>query len=126
MKQASAFLLPLRTENLDDEYDILVERFLYYSAHLGRAVEVEKGFITNYSSVPRMPVAYWLFGGVGKKPAVIHDKLYSPGSDVSRKDADEVFSEACKVAGISAWKRGPMWLAVRLFGGAHYKAAEQS
>lgn len=123
MKQASAFLLPLRTEILDDEYDILVERFLYYSAHLGRAVEVEKGFITNYSSVPRMPVAYWLFGGVGKKPAVIHDWLYTR-CDVSRKDADEVFAEACKVAGISAWRRGPMWLMVRLFGGAYYKPAD--
>lgn len=72
--------------------------------------------------MPRLPLAFWLFGAVAQEAAVVHDFLYSTGA-CSRKLADEVFAEASTACGVSAWRRGPMWLGVRLFGGGRYTAA---
>jgi hypothetical protein len=94
--------------------------FVYDSDVLGRRVTVPEGFITDLASVPRLPLAYLLFGGVSNEAAVIHDFLYS-GGKVTRKQADDVFCEAMKAEGVAGWRRGPMWLGVRLFGWLHYE-----
>ena len=80
---------------------------------------VPAGYRTDLSSVPRIPVVYWLFGGVADEEGVLHDFLYSTRK-VSRKLADEVFAEAMAAMGVPAWRRGPMWLGVRLGGSRHY------
>lgn len=97
----------------------LVEPLVYFSALLGLLVTVPAGFVTDYASVPRAPLTYWLFGGVGDEAAVVHDFMYEKGI-VPRDVADEVYAEALEACGVSAWRRGPMWAAVRLFGGSRY------
>lgn len=93
----------------------------YYSASLDRIITVPEGFQTDFASVPRLPLAYWLFGNAADEAAVIHDFLYTNFADgVTRAQADEVFAEASKVLNVAAWRRGPMWLGVRLFGGSHW------
>lgn len=99
----------------------LTSALIYSSNVLPKVIIVPAGFRTDFASVPRLPLAYWLFGNAADEAAVIHDWLYTNNvGGVTRKQADEVFAEASKVLGIKGWRRGPMWLGVRLFGGSHW------
>jgi hypothetical protein len=97
-------------------------------------VIIGKGFLTDYASVPRIPFAYMLCGGVGNYAAVLHDALYSNSSLVSitdfangmrfhpdREFSDEAFLAGLEARGISAWKAKPMYWAVRWQGAKYYQ-----
>lgn len=121
----------------------LVRSFTFYSAKLGRAFTVPKGFHTDLASVPRLPLMYWLCGATADEAAVIHDFLYATQL-VTRAQADDVFAEAIGViqreqeaeaaaAGVPAWRRkvkaaadrvrrGMMWAGVRVGGASHWRA----
>lgn len=116
------FLTPLRLEYAADGsgQKIVASPFVYQSDVAMETFTVPEGFRTDLASVPRLPLAYMLFGGVADEAAVVHDYLYSERL-VSRKMADDVFDEAMKVKGIWAWRRWPMWFGVRLFGGSHWE-----
>lgn len=117
------FLSLLRVERVAGSNTwVLTSELAFSSDVLDRLVIVPIGFETDFASVPRLPLAFLLFGGVADEAAVVHDWLYSTGA-CSRKLADEVFAEASKACGVPAWRRGPMWLGVRLFGGSRYTAA---
>lgn len=107
----------------DSKTKTLDSQLMYESEIAEQVFTVPAGFNTDLASVPRLPLAYMLFGGIGDAAAVVHDYLYST-KIVSRKMADDVLSEAMAVSGIPAWKRGPMWLGVRLFGGGHWNSKE--
>jgi hypothetical protein len=121
---SSEFLTKLRDErvSLVGRDRILLAPLVYYSALLGQLILVPAGFVTDYASVPRAPLTYWLFGGVGDEAAVVHDFLYEKGL-VPRDVADAVYGEALAACGVPAWRRGPMVLAVRLFGAGRYSPA---
>lgn len=126
----SRFLTPLRTEQADGAADgsdlvILLSPLAFESDLLSRQVVVPMGFKTDYASVPRLPLAYWLFGGVARQAAVVHDFLYGQG-ELPREQADRVFLEAMSVSGVPAWRRWPMFYAVRAFGGPHYGPAARA
>lgn len=78
-------------------------------------VRVRMGFVTDYASVPRLIVSYAFAGDSGHKAAVVHDWLYRD-PNVTRRQADCVFLEALAVSGCPAWRRYPMFWAVRAFG----------
>jgi hypothetical protein len=115
---------------LHDEHrglDMLRGPLVYYSAILGKEIIVPFGFITDYASVPRIVGAYLLFGGKGKRAAVIHDWLYSGGvAGVTRKMADDIFLEALEATGYYAATRWPMYLGVRLGGWVAYQKPNQA
>jgi hypothetical protein len=115
------FLSVLRVERVagSDEW-VLTSELAFSSAVLKRLVIVPIGFRTDFASVPRLPLAFLLFGGVADEAAVVHDFLYSTGA-CSRKLADEVFAEASAACRVPAWRRGPMWLGIRLFGARRYR-----
>lgn len=91
---------------------------LYHSRAYGLVI-VPTGFITDFASVPRLPLAYWLTGDTAHASAAVHDYLvrvnYIQG-EISWKDAAKVFSEAMKDEGVPAWRRVLMTLAVKLKG----------
>ncbi len=116
------FLTLLNTTRLPDGFSHVEQELVFESEILGRKVRVPPGFKTDFASVPRLPLTYLLFGGVGDAAAVIHDYLYTMGN-VPRKVCDEVFAEALAASDVPAWRRGPMWLGVRLFGGGRYTPA---
>jgi hypothetical protein len=124
--KAPRFLTPLVVVHVSDRLKRLAHPLEFESVALGRTITVPAGFETDFASVPRLPLAYWLFGGVADEAAVIHDYAYSGALRVTRKQADELFSEAMKACGTAAWRRGPMWLGVRLFGGIHYNEPVES
>lgn len=125
MKRKPEFLGELDARKIrgheDERAAILLADFGFYSAYMEREFWARKGFFTNFASVKRLPVVYWLFGGVADEAAVIHDLLYTNLVEgITRKQADEVFAEAMKACGTPAWKRGPMWLGVRIGGARHW------
>jgi len=94
---------------------------LGYSSDLIGQVDVPQGFVTDLASVPRLPVAYFLAGGLAHAAAVVHDWLYTT-HQVERATADAVFREAAQACGVSAWRAYLMWLGVRAGGGASWAA----
>lgn len=126
MTQAAKFLSPLRVI-LDDDLAhagqgawVLLSPLEYESTG-GQVYTVPAGFRTDFASVPRVPMAYWLAGSTAHRPAVLHDFLV--GSPlVSRRQADDIFLEAMLSLGMPRWRARLMHLAVRsytaaLFGG---------
>lgn len=122
----SSFTTPLELEYIDGDNWRLTAGFEYDSVNDWKII-VPAGFVTDFASIPRLlwnivPPAE----GYGKA-AVIHDYLYRYTPDGpnktwwSRRDADGVFLEAMGVLAVPAWKKWPIWLAVRVFGGRAFK-----
>lgn len=120
----SRFLCDLDTRLVDEFRDIhqLLAPLKYESDLLGLTVTVPKDFRTDFASVPRIVGAYLLFGGKGRRAAVVHDFLYSGGIEVTREVADQVFREALIATGYSAFTVGAMYAAVRVGGGSRFTA----
>jgi hypothetical protein len=78
---------------------------------------VPAGFTTDGASVPRLPLAFLLFGGRARKAATLHDYAYS--RQRTRAWADAVFLAAMKNEE-SRFVRGVMYLGVRLGGWTRY------
>jgi hypothetical protein len=120
-----------------DGVDALINPF-YVQVLLdnGRRVEIilPEDFITDYCSVPRIPFAYLLFGGIAKSAGATHDGLYSAWTKVvvvdmetretfivTRDWADEVFKAALKACGVGVIRRQLMYAGVRSFGWKYFK-----
>lgn len=110
------FLSELDARCIADNKWTLISPLLYQSDIAGK-IEVPALFITDFASVPRLPLAYLAAGGTAHKAAVIHDWLYW-ANGCTRKQADEVFLEAMKVTGIPLWRRKLMYWAVRIGAGS--------
>lgn len=80
---------------------------------------VPEGFITDLSSIPKLPFIYLLLNGISDMPAVIHDYLYSAGL-VHRKLADAILREACLAIGVLSWKAELIYAGVRVGGAGRY------
>lgn len=121
----------LDVQPLDNGRDWLVLEDFYYDTDVNLAgikwnrIQVEKGFITDFASIPR--VAWGIVGGPAdgkyRKIAVVHDKLYRTKGLATRAQADSVFLEGMKVCGCSWWERTVLYSAVRIGGGSAYKGA---
>lgn len=94
----------------------IVEPLIFDSETAG-VIIVEAGFETDFASVPRIPLAYLLFGDTAHAAAVVHDFLCSDWYRlcfISWKQAAAVFLEAMLASGVPRWRAYPMYLAVRL------------
>ena len=124
----AAFLSSLKTEQVpgrpgdtDPKENVwrLLAALIYWSDVAEREIWVPKGFVTDFASVPRLPVAYMLAGNTAHGPAVVHDYLY--GTHLFPKAmADNIFYEAMGVWGEPQWRRSLMYRAVSWFGGSAY------
>lgn len=115
---SAAFLSALEVECVDDTASSgrgiwrLTAPLRYYSDVLGRQIEVEAGFLTDYASVPRIPFAYWLFGDTSHRAAAIHDWLFHHHEICDEATANTVLLEAMTVEGIPAWRRAGIYAGV--------------
>jgi len=91
---------------------------LTYLDQHGRAWTVPAGYVTDFASVPRLPLAYWWTGDTAHMSAVLHDYLctdwYPEG--ITWREAADLFREAMEAEGVPAWRRWMMYWAVRIFG----------
>ncbi|MBI4621056.1 MAG: DUF1353 domain-containing protein [Desulfobacterales bacterium] len=112
------FLTQLNLENIDDNLWKLISPLRYRSALLNKIVEVPAGFETDLASVPRVPIAYWFWGGRVHREAVLHDYLYRIDSTpvVSFSVANRVFLEAANARKKAILIRYPMFWGVVLGG----------
>ena len=84
---------------------------------LKRRLIVPPEFITNYASVPRMPVVFLVAGDRSYDEAALHDWLYTC-HEVTKEQADAVFLEALLLNdAISPLLAKSMHKAVSWFGG---------
>lgn len=102
----------------------LLAPLVYASDLLGAEIVVPADFLTDFASVPRLPIAHLLAANCGHEAAVVHDWLYTTHM-LSRRRADAVFEEALAVGGEPAWRVWLMWLGVRIGGSGPYEAAGQ-
>lgn len=118
----SEFLTKLETELKDgDRIWVILAPLIFDSDALGK-IEVPTGFETDFASVPRVPVAYTLFGDRAHRESVIHDYLYREDSIpvVGRLQADGVFLEAMAERGKGFFVRYAMYWGVRVGGWTAY------
>ena len=97
----------------------LLAPFVYSSDLLGKLVVVPTGFVTDFASVPRIPVAFLLAVDCAQEAAVIHDYLYT-SHEIDRATADAVFKEAALAGGSPSWRAWLMYFGVRIGGSGPY------
>ncbi|WP_063802237.1 DUF1353 domain-containing protein [Burkholderia ubonensis] len=121
----SCFLTRLRVEPAtakDDGNWRLLAPLIYQSDAAEQTFTVPTGFVTNFASVPRIPVIYELAGNTSSEAATVHDYLYTTHI-VARDVADAVLREASAVTAVPWWRRQLMWAGVRVFGWTHWGTA---
>lgn len=133
----SRFITTLDKRDLNDKEFALLSPLVYRSELLEGTIVVPKGFVSDGSSTPRLPIVYWMFGDRAHHEAVIHDFIYrSPGHAVivskangvtetifvSKELADDVFYEAMDVRGKGAFVKRGMWFGVWFGGHSSYKS----
>jgi hypothetical protein len=120
----SEFLTELDVRLKDDDRVWVLDAPLVYQSNIlsGFKITVPAGFETDFASVPRVPIAYELFGDKAHRESVVHDWLYRIDSIpvVSKKTADAVFLEAMKCRGKGFFVRYAMYFGVVLGGGSSY------
>ena len=94
-----------------------------------KKVTVPVEFQCDLASVPRVPLAYLVVGGMGEVAGTVHDYLYREGAEITeglvtrtptRKEADDVFLTVLGEEGVSWFKRKAMYYAVRGFAGKNW------
>jgi hypothetical protein len=113
------FLDRLRLEELGPNRWRTLAECRFDSAVLGARIIVPEGFETDLSSVPRVPVAFWLAGDTARKSSLVHDFLYDRHLG-GRQIADDVFFEAMRCEGVSAGLAALIYRAVRWWGAGHW------
>jgi len=114
---------------------------MVYEIDPSKMICVPIGFETDFASVPRVPLAFWLWGDRAHREAVIHDFLYRKDAyiydlaenfrtrryGIPKEDADWYFREAMMSENPDVQKKAqpyhiyqPMYLAVRACGGSSY------
>jgi hypothetical protein len=110
----SRFLTPLRAEKSGDYWTIL-QPLVYMSDLARNTFVVPEGFVTDFASVPRLPLMFLLAGNEAHEAAVVHDFAYSR-QEMTRSQADALFEEAAIASGEPEWRARLMWLGVRAGG----------
>lgn len=100
----------------------LLQDLTYLCELTGKAYTVPAGTITDFASVPRLPMVYLLAGNTAHLAAVVHDHLYQTAQE-PKAVADNVFAEIMDRTGIAGWRRDLMLMGVRI-GGQDYEMLE--
>ena len=111
------FLTTLDVRDIDDHKWQLLAPFVVEVE--GALIKVPAGFITDFASVPRIPLTYMLFGNIGHRAAVVHDYIYSTGI-FPREYADDVFKALLQAEGVGTVRSNVMYAGVRAFGSQFY------
>lgn len=98
----------------------LANPLVFQSKIAGLTLTVPEGFVTDFASVPRLPIVYLTMNDIGHPAAVVHDYLYRNGV-FDRRLCDKIFEEALKDLGVSLVVRKLMWAAVRVGGFVSYQ-----
>lgn len=114
---------PLVTElkGNSDKIHILREPLIYLSRTYGPII-LPVEFETDFCTVPRVPIAYQLWGGRNHREGALHDYLFRTDSkpNLGFMACNYVFLEAMASRGVASWIRYPMYAGVCAGGYFHY------
>lgn len=113
------FLTELVVEKLAGDFWRVAQEFRAQAAD--QVITVPAGTVTDFASVPRLPLVFVVTGCIGQKAATLHDWLYSQGR-FPRAWCDQVLRDALAAEGVGWFRRQAMYLAVRAAGAGHYRA----
>ena len=119
------FLSKLQVELVDQEAAEgrgswrLIAPLVFESAVAGRTLEVPAGFVTDFESVPRVPIVFDELGDRAAEAAAVHDWLYASHL-VDRETADKLLREAAIETGVTVTQAQLIYLGVRVFGASHW------
>lgn len=95
---------------------------------------IPEGFISDGCSVPRVPLAYTLFGGKYNRTGTLHDALYGDWGKIkivhsanrneikiTKKLADDILYQSLIDEGATRFTAYSMYQGVNVFGGMFYK-----
>lgn len=92
----------------------LAEELAFYFAPVKDKITVPAGFVTDFASIPRIPLVWWLMSDYGHPAAVVHDYLCEL-KQYPRKFGDEVFHAALLACKVPPWRARLMYGAVRAY-----------
>ncbi len=118
----SGFIGDLRALLVDDDQSgkwQLLEPLSFKSDLVGQIFTAPAGFVTDFCSVPRVPLAFALLGDRARKSGTLHDWLYT-SHVVDRETADKVLREMLPLNGVDACEAQAFYLGVRMGGGSHW------
>jgi hypothetical protein len=128
----SQFYGSLQADHIEGKWWRLSAPLAFYSERYDITICAPAGLVTDFASVPRLPMAYMFAGGTGHWEAVIHDLMYRFGRPC-RSSADQIFFESGRVRSGMRHRQGWVyragrWLrsslmtgAVSLLGGINYE-----
>ena len=116
------FITELHVRLIDDDVIWEITSPLIYESDIVGRIEVPIGFNTDFSSVPRVPIIYRLYGDRAHREAVLHDYLFCKDSKpvVPFMQANRVFLEAMKCRNKNWYIRWPMFSGVVIGGHPYY------
>jgi hypothetical protein len=102
----------------------LTQDLVFESDALARTIVVPAGFVTDFASVPRLPLAFLFLGDRAHEAAVVHDYLYAFGHamGVTKDMADKVFLEAMEETSAESLLNKLEYAGPALFGGRFYQS----
>lgn len=106
------FTTPLRLEATRPGHWVLLNDLIWDGEE---RIVVPAGTSTDLASIPRPLRGILQQNGVSRRPAVLHDYLYSSRS-VTRAQADAIFRQALAAEGMGGLGRFTYWAGVRLGG----------
>ena len=123
----SQFLSKLDVEQVEDTSHEgrgtwkLTAPLVYQSDIAATTITVPVGFVTDFASVPRVPMIFDWLGDRGNLAATIHDYLYTAPHPLASRDlADSVLLEALIVQGVSQVEADAIYAGVRVGGASYY------
>ncbi|WNA16170.1 tail assembly chaperone [Xanthomonas phage XaC1] len=118
------FHTKLQVELQDDGSTWKTLQDLVYEDEMEGFIGVPEAYLTDFASVPRIPVVFDLVGDYGHAAATVHDYLYDHGK-ITRKEIDKVFHRALLDTGVGKFRSYIMYKGVRLFGFIAFRNARK-
>ena len=118
----SGFITNLDVRLLEDTAKgswLLLAPLSFQSDKFKKVFTSETGRITDFCSVPRIPILYEKLGNLFRKSGAIHDKIYETG-EIPRSDADELLREMVLTQGATIEEADEIYFGVRAGGASHY------
>lgn len=118
----AAFLSPLDVRKVATKPRVrwqLLQPLVFRAEEGASPYVVPAGFVTDFASVPRWPLAYLVAGDKAHEAATLHDWLYTKRL-VTREAADRLFRSAILAMGHSQLLAAAMHAAVRVGGSSSY------
>ena len=108
----------LRSDWIGDKWYRITAEFQYLHPTEG-LFSTPEGRVTDFDSVPRIPLVYAYAKGRTRYAAAVHDELYLRRE--RRRWADKIFWDAMGHEGVPNRYRWPIWLGVRSGGWLAYR-----